>query len=1196
MSSESPSPASSPVSPAGSSGHHAGQETPHRYTSKLADALEHKWQGWWEQKQTFKVPNPGEAGFDAARPKFYCLDMFPYPSGAGLHVGHPEGYTATDIICRYKRSKGFNVLHPMGWDAFGLPAEQYAIATGVHPAITTKTAIENFRRQLSRFGFCYDWSRQVGTIDPEYYKWTQWIFLKVYGSWFDLLLNKAQPIAMLIEKLQRGEIAPQVNPQADEVSLIEPAPSSWQACTPKQQRTIIDSYRLAYLGETTVNWCPKLGTVLANDEVIDGKSERGGYPVLRKPMKQWMIRITAFADRLLAGLETVAWPESTKTMQREWIGRSEGAEIDFSLADSSLGGLPPGGTTLRVVSTTEQSQATSTASISLLDSLARIDFDRLCESPNIIRKPAAFEPRDPYPAGERGPAGGVEKTQRELPHLTMPGATYFVTWRTEPTIELSEQEREIVLQSVLHVDGLKCDVFAATVMSNHVHVLLKPWPNSELQELITSVKKFSATAINKTRNRQGRLWQAECMDHIVRDVSHFAQYVAYVLKNPVEAKLVEKPSEYPFTVLSAKVLGLQAAIQRHHAERGATQHQQPALRVFTTRPDTLFGATYMVVAPEHPLVEQVLSGQRTQTRDTQPAVAKYVVAARNRSDVERMESKEKTGVDLGVDAINPATGKAIPIWVADYVLMGYGTGAIMAVPAHDERDYEFARAFKLPIFEVVQPPAGVTLKDGECFAGEGVAINSAGPDVSIDGLPTAQAKQKIIAWLEASGRGTRKVNHKLRDWTFSRQRYWGEPFPIVYDAEGNHHAVSEANLPVMLPELRDYAPEESEDPKPLLAKAGDWVRLSPQQAGLPEHLGPLTRETNTMPGSAGSSWYFLRYCDPANDSVLASTQSLKYWTNVDLYMGGSEHTVGHLLYSRMWNQLLFDLGHVTTPEPFQRLVHQGMITSFAYERADKSLVPTDQVTEVADGQYIETATGAKLKQIVAKMSKSLKNVVNPDDIIADYGADTFRLYEMYMGPLEASKPWNTKDIIGPHRFLQRLWRSIVDEQTGATRISDEAPSPELEKLLHRTIAGVTSDIDNISLHTAIAKLIELNNEFTRITALAPLPRRAGLVMCQLLAPFCPHIAEELWQRLGQAPSIVDAPWPTFDPALLIDSEVEMPVQVLGKVRGKIMVPRDADAQSIEALALKDPAVQKYLEGKTPKKVIVVPGRMINFVI
>jgi leucyl-tRNA synthetase len=972
MSAEMPSsvPSAASAGGAASGGSGSSDSTPFRYTSKLAEELELKWQSWWDSHQTFKVPGPGQAGFDAARPKFYCLDMFPYPSGAGLHVGHPEGYTATDIICRYKRSKGFNVLHPMGWDAFGLPAEQYAIATGVHPSITTKKAIENFRRQLGRFGFCYDWSRQVGTIDPEYYKWTQWIFLKVYGSWFDPQLNKAQPIEQLVQKLSRGEIAAQVNPAADEVASIEPAPASWQACTSKQQRQIIDSYRLAYVGETTVNWCPKLGTVLANDEVIDGKSERGGYPVLRKPMKQWMIRITAYADRLLAGLDTVAWPESTKTMQREWIGRSEGAEIEFGIGDQS------------------------------------------------------------------------------------------------------SQE--------------------------------------------------------------------------------------------------------------------------------AAQGRGASLRVFTTRPDTLFGATYMVVAPEHPLVEQVLSGSVPQARQTMQAVASYVAAARNRSDVERMESKEKTGVDLGIDAINPATGKPIPIWVADYVLMGYGTGAIMAVPAHDERDYEFAKAFKLPIIEVVQPPATIKLKAGECFAGDGIAINSSGPWFSIDGQPTQSAKQAVIAWLESSNLGTRKVNHKLRDWTFSRQRYWGEPFPIVFDANGDHHAVAEDKLPVILPELTDYAPQESQDPQPLLAKAGDWVNVSPQQVGLPAHLGKLTRETNTMPGSAGSSWYFLRYCDPANNTALASRESLQYWTNVDLYMGGSEHTVGHLLYSRMWNQILHDLGHVTTAEPFQRLVHQGMITSFAYERADKTLVPTDQVTEVADGEYIETATGGKLKQIVAKMSKSLKNVVNPDDIIADFGADTFRLYEMYMGPLEASKPWNTKDIIGPHRFLQRLWRSIVDEQTGATRISDEAPTPELEKLLHRTIAGVTTDIDNISLHTAIAKLIELNNEFTRITASAPLPRRAGLVMCQLLAPFCPHIAEELWQRLGggvnQKLSIVDAPWPTFDPALLIDSEVEMPVQVLGKVRGKIMVPRDADAKSIEALALQDPNVQKYLEGKTPKKVIVVPGRMINFVI
>lgn len=939
--------------------------TPFRYTATLAQALETRWQRWWADHNTFVQPNPGEPGFHADRPKFYCLDMFPYPSGAGLHVGHPEGYTATDIVCRYKRAKGFNVLHPMGWDAFGLPAEQYAIQTGVHPAITTRSAIDNFRRQLQRFGFSYDWSREFGTIDPGYYKWTQWVFIRLYDAWFDPAAKKARPISELKAALASGAVAAQINPAAD-TKPFDPAPASWSGATAAQQRAIIDSYRLAYQGTTTVNWCPKLGTVLANDEVIDGKSERGGYPVLRKPLKQWMFRITAYADRLLSQLEPLDWPESTKIQQREWIGRSEGAEIEFSI-------------------------------------------------------------------GEKG-----------------------------------------------------------------------------------------------------------------------------------------------------------------------------SLRVFTTRPDTLFGATYMVVAPEHALVAAVL--QSPSGRTDSAKIQSYVSAAKNKSDIERMESKQKTGVDLGIDAINPATSEPIPVWVADYVLMGYGTGAIMAVPGHDERDFEFAKAFNLPVVHVLVPAEGVEVDPSVCFAGDGVAVNSSAPDLSIDGMRTAEAKAKMIDWLEASGRGTRKVNYKFRDWTFSRQRYWGEPFPIVFDDAGNHYPVGDSALPVVLPELADYAPIESDDPQPLLAKAGAWVRTTAGAAGVDPALlapnTPVTRETNTMPGSAGSSWYALRYTDNRNDAALISREADAYWMKgdgskmggVDLYLGGSEHAVGHLLYARFWQSVLFDLGVVSTAEPFQKLFHQGLITAFSYQRADKSLLPNDQVEETSEGVFIEKATGAKVTQIVAKMSKSLKNVVNPDEIIAQYGADTFRLYEMAMGPLEASKPWNTKDIIGQFRFLQRVWRNIVDEQTGEVRVSDAAPSAELEKKLHRTIAGVTSDIENLALHTAISKLIELNNDLTKVSAEGPIPRRAAEVITLLLAPLAPHIAEELWQKLGHDRSTSGESWPTFDPAQLVDDQVEIPIQVLGKLRGKMLVPAKADAKTIEDLARNDPNVQKHLEGKAIKKVIVVPGRMINFVV
>jgi len=1031
-------------------------ETPYRYTAALANELEIKWQGRWESDGTFVTPNPGQAGFDRSKPKFYCLDMFPYPSGAGLHVGHPEGYTATDIISRYKRMKGFNVLHPMGWDAFGLPAEQYAIQTGVHPAVTTKKAIDNFRRQLKRFGFSYDWSREFGTIDPEYYKWTQWIFLKLYDSWFDESAGKARPIAELIERETRS--------------------GRWDAMSAGQRRAFLDSQRLAYVGETTVNWCPKLGTVLANDEVIDGRSERGGHPVLRKPMKQWMFRITAFAERLVNGLNGLDWPGSTKSMQEEWIGKSEGAVIEFEMV--------------------------------------------------------------------------------------------------------------------------------------------------------------------------------------------------------------------------------------------GTEHP---LEVFTTRPDTIFGATYMVIAPEHPLVERVLASPGAET--VVPAVRAYVDRARNMSDIERMEGKKKTGVFTGVYAVNPATGDRIPVWIADYVLMGYGTGAIMAVPAHDDRDYEFAKAFGLPIRDVVYDrtraamayfarhaparvrtperwqgaladflgwatssnafpnrlhealsvvssrrvnddqgtavilpggraedrPGGVGERRGATsiiwldaiaemdFAGVedftdrflrgrffeasgaafvaggnvGHAVNSSNAEVSLDGKTVEEAKAAIIAWLEGKGVGTRRVNYRLRDWTFSRQRYWGEPFPMVFDRDGNAYPVSENALPVVLPELADYAPVESDDPLPLLGKVSEWIHTTAGAAGVdPAVLHPETpvrREANTMPGSAGSSWYALRYCDPKNDGVFVSRETDGYWMGesgtpggVDLYMGGSEHAVGHLLYSRFWHNVLHDLGYVSTPEPFQKLFHQGLITSFSYQRPDKTLVPSDEVEEVSEGQFVERATGTKLQPVVAKMSKSLKNVVNPDDVIAEFGADTFRLYEMYMGPLEASKPWNPRDITGLFRFLARVWRVAVDEKSGGLRSLDTVgagPDAAIEKLLHRVIAKVGSDIEKISFNTAIAAMIEFVNAVGQSALTKDQLGRFVRVLC----PFAPHIAEEIWAKLGMPGRASLSAWPEFDPAMLRDSEVELAVQIQGKVRCKLVVPSDAEVKAIEEIALANAEVQKALAGKAVKKIIVVPGRLVNIV-
>ena len=1016
--------------------------TPFRYCAALANALEPRWQEFWESDSTYRVPNPGEPGFEASKPAFYCLDMFPYPSGAGLHVGHPEGYTATDIICRYKRMKGFNVLHPMGWDAFGLPAEQYAIQTGVHPAITTRKAIDNFRRQLKRFGFCYDWSREFGTIDDDYYKWTQWIFLKLYDSWFDERVNKARAIAELITECERGAIS---------------TPSPWKELSDDAKRAFIDSKRLAYLGEQVVNWCPKLGTTLANDEVIDGRSERGGYPVFRKPLKQWVFRITAYADRLVRQLKDLDWPDSTKQMQEEWIGKSEGAEIDFEI--ESIG------------------------------------------------------------------------------------------------------------------------------------------------------KK---------------------------------------------------------------------------------------LRVFTTRPDTLFGATYMVVAPEHAIVEEALN--HTGSDADLGKLRAYVEATRSRSEVERKENKEKTGVFTGLYATNPVSGMRIPVWAADYVLMGYGTGAIMAVPAHDQRDFDFARAFGLPIRDVVYPRpiaamryfaleaygneeapshwrdeladflaqvvadmdteasfavalgesrdiiarerAGekpgadrmVTretwletiesmgfskfndlrrrfeqgehqLSEGVAFGASGIAVNSSSRGLSIDGLPTAKAKDAVITWLETSSRGKRTINYKLRDWVFSRQRYWGEPFPIVYDKQGRPYAVGEHALPVKLPELADYTPAESDDPQPLLAKATSWMNTTAGEAGVDPQLldpsTPVTREANTMPGSAGSSWYAIRYCDARNSTRFVGSEAEKYWMGgrgVDLYLGGSEHAVGHLLYSRFWQNVLFDLGFVHTREPFNKLFHQGLITSFAYQRTDKTIIAVDEVKEVSEGKFIEIANGQSVTPVVTKMSKRYKNVINPDDVIAEFGADTFRLYEMYMGPLDASKPWNPRDITGCHRFLQRAWRLMIDETSGALKVS-VTQDDKIEKLLHRLIAKVGGDIEKLAFNTAIAAMIEFVNAATsQDKGAGVLTNDQICAFVRVLAPFAPHVAEEVWQRLGNPRSIAYAPWPEYLQAMLKDDVVEMPVSIQGKMRAKISVAADADSKTIEAIALAEPKIVELIAGKPIKKIIVVPGKMVNVVI
>ena len=841
--------------------------------------IEKKWQQFWEESKVFKAQD-----CDDSRPKYYVLDMFPYPSGQGLHVGHPEGYTASDIVARYKRMKGFNVLHPFGWDAFGLPAEQYAIQTGTAPEETTQRNIANMRRQTKSLGFSYDWDREVATTDPKYFKWTQWIFLKLFNSYFDQAEQRARPI--------------------EQLSIPE-------GLSDAEKQKYIDDHRLAYEAEVPVNWCPELGTVLANEEVIGGLSERGGHPVVRRPMRQWMLRITKYAERLLNDLAEVDWPYSIKKLQIDWVGKSIGADVDFA------------------------------------------------------------------------------------------------------------------------VDG------------------------------------FDET-----------------------------------------------------------------------------------IRVFTTRPDTLFGATYMVMAPEHPLVERIAA------EDRKEAIEKYREEAARKSDLDRTDlAKDKTGEPIGAFAINPVNGEKIPIWISDYVLISYGTGAIMAVPAHDERDFEFATKFNLPIVPVVEPPdAGQaeSVRQGTlCFVGDGRAINSG----QFDGLSTAEFKEQIANWLEQKGLGKKSVNYKLRDWLFSRQRYWGEPFPILHTENGQVVALSEEDLPLELPAVKDYEPAGTGEPP--LANAADWVDVTLSDGT------KARRETNTMPQWAGSCWYYLRYLDPNNDRQGWAPEKEKYWmgdVGVDLYIGGAEHAVLHLLYSRFWHKFLYDLGHVSTKEPFRKLINQGMILG-------------------EDGQ---------------KMSKSRGNVVTPDAVIADHGADSMRLYEMFMGPLDAVKPWSMQGVEGVHRFLQKLWRLAVDKDTG--EIGDAVKETEADeatlRLLNQTIKKVGDDIESFGFNTAISAMMILLNHLVKLTVV---PKAVIEKLVLVLAPFAPHIAEELWEKLGHAESLAYESWPEYDKELIKEKEIELAVQVNGKIKDRLVVAADADDELIKGKALASSKVQAALGGRPAKKVIVVKPRIVSII-
>ena len=935
----------------------AADAPPHRYDSALAAEIERRWQDRWELEGTFHTPNPsGPWAGEAPGEKFYLMDMFPYPSGSGLHVGHPLGFIGTDVLGRYLRMTGRTVLHTMGFDAFGLPAEQYAVQTGTHPRTTTEDNVARYRAQLRQLGLAHDPRRSVATTDLEFYRWTQWIFLQIFASWYDADQQRARPIAELEAELESG---------------VRPTPDgrAWADYTPGDRRRVVDAHRLAYVSEAPVNWCPGLGTVLANEEVTpDGRSERGNFPVFRRNLKQWMMRITAYSDRLVADLDRLDWPDSIKAMQRNWIGRSEGARVRFGTATGS-------------------------------------------------------------------------------------GA----------------------------------------------------------------------------------------------------------------------PAE---------------------------------IEVFTTRPDTLFGATYVVLAPEHPLVASLTPLEWPEGTDERwtggadtpgLAVEDYRSAAERKSELDRQENRVKTGVFTGAYAVNPVNGEQVPVFVADYVLMGYGTGAIMAVPGQDQRDWDFAAAFGLPVVRTVDPGEGFT---GEAFTGDGPAVNSANADVSLDGMGVADAKRTIIDWLVARGSGESVVQYKLRDWLFSRQRYWGEPFPIVWDEDGPI-AVDESDLPVELPEIDDYSPRTypsdaaDSEPEPPLSRAKEWM-----DAG-----SGLVRETNTMPQWAGSCWYYLRYLDPENHERFVDPDVERYWLGkdpsrpddpggVDLYVGGVEHAVLHLLYARFWHKVLYDLGHVSSEEPFRRLFNQGYIQAFAYIDARGSYVPAEEVVEDAEGGF--TWNGQPVRREYGKMGKSLRNVVTPDEMCDRYGADTFRLYEMSTGPLDVSRPWSTRDVIGSQRFLQRVWRNLVDEQTGGLRVVDEEPDADTLRVLHRAIAGVCADFTALHYNTAAAKLIELNNHLTRRGA--PVPRAVAEPLVLMMAPLTPHIAEELWSRLGHGGTLAHGPFPEVDERWLVADTAEYPIQVNGKVRSRVVVATDASGDDVRAAALADEKVVGALAGREPRKVIVVPGRLVNVVV
>jgi leucyl-tRNA synthetase len=1047
-------------------------ETPHRYTAALADEIEQRWQERWDAEQTFRAPNPvgplAEPEHPASgKPKMFIMDMFPYPSGKGLHVGHPLGYIATDVVARFGRMCGKNVLHTMGYDAFGLPAEQYAVQTGRHPRATTEENIAVMRRQLRRLGLGHDQRRSFATIQPDYVRWTQWIFLQIFNSWYDEDAGRARPIADL---------------EAEFASGRRPTPGgrAWAELDDTERRQTVDEHRLAYVADVPVNWCPGLGTVLANEEVTsEGRSERGNLPVFKRNLRQWMMRITAYADRLVDDLDRIDWPEKIKIMQRNWIGRSSGATIRF--------------------------------------------------------------PTD---------AGDVEVFTTRPD--TVFGATFMVVAPEHPLVE------PLTAGPSAGASGTADDIGGSAA-----------GPSAGASGTVDDI---GGSAAGPSAGASGT----------VDDIGGSAAGPSAGASGTVDDNGGSAAGSWPDGTKDAWTGG----------------HATPA-----------------------------------------EAVAAYRHEAASKSEVERQtEGREKTGVFTGSFATNPATGQPIPVFVADYVLMGYGTGAIMAVPGQDERDWEYAGKFDLPIVRTVQPPDDF---DGEAYVGEGPAINSSNGEISLDGLAVADAKKTIIEWLEARGLGTGAITYRLRDWLFSRQRYWGEPFPIVYDEDDMPIALPDDMLPVDLPDVPDYSPKTFEAgdvtsaPEPPLARVPEWVNVE-----LDLGDGPKTyrRDTNTMPNWAGSCWYHLRYIDPDNDKAVVDPENERYWMGprdrplarpvpttsaapprdrplarpvpttsaappraerstsdndpggVDLYIGGVEHAVLHLLYARFWHKVLFDLGYVSSDEPYYKLFNQGYIQAPAYTDERGQYVPADEVTENEPGVF--TWNGQPVSQEFGKIGKSLKNMVTPDEMIRSYGADTFRVYEMSMGPLDQSKPWETRAVVGPLRFLQRLWRNVVDEGTGETVVADDPADDETRRLLHKTIDAVRADMAEMRFNTAIARLIELNNHITKVGVA---PREVIEPLVLMVAPIAPHIAEELWARLGHSDSLTFGPFPEADPGMLVEETVTCVVQVAGKVRDRLEVPPSADEATLQELALASEAVQRTLDGREVRKVIVRAPKLVNIV-